>query len=121
MLMGPGSASRHYVPRRVRDTMRSCAARMRDRGQPGFLVPRTRRSALCGATLSRGPSCSRAHGSRLCVASLRAAPRLGREAVAGLRWAALLAQLGPVIQPFANLALEAAVGRIVKGLTSHRV
>src|ERR1700730_1202850 len=52
-----------------------------------LLVPRTRRGALCAATLSRGPACSRAHwprphhGSRLCAASLRAASRPGHEVI----------------------------------------
>jgi hypothetical protein len=55
MKMGPGSAPRHYVPRRVRDTKGSCAARMRDSGRLSSLVPRTRRSALRDAPLSRGP------------------------------------------------------------------
>src|SRR5229473_2252317 len=35
-------------------------------------------------------------------------------------WHTFPAQLRPVIQPFANLALEAAVGRIVESLAAQR-
>jgi hypothetical protein len=43
------------------------------------------------------------------------------EVVAQLLRAPLLPQLRPVIQPLANLALEAAVGRIVKRRVAKRV
>src|SRR5258707_14217810 len=76
-----------------------------------------------GATLSRGLSWAYPMGPgsapQHCVPRRVRDTRRFREQV-GYLSAPLLPQLRPVIQPLADLALEAAVGRIIKSLAAQR-
>jgi len=77
--VGPGSASRHFMPRRVRDTRTPSSFRVRSL-HSGGMTRWARRSPDAaqrdsGALLIRGPCLTR-RGSRLCGATSRTLRRV---------------------------------------------